>query len=143
MTDADVDGAHIRTLLLTFFERQMPKVIENGHVFIARPPLYKAARGRSEVYLKDEAALDQYLVDNGVEMMRLDTAGGSRTGQDLRALVDHARRMRTLMRYVPRRYDPAIIEALALGGALTPEDRKSVGWGKRVSVRVAPGGGRF
>src|SRR3546814_2618153 len=84
-------------------------------LFIAQPPLYKAARGRSEVYLKDEAALDQYLVDNGVEMMRLDTAGGSRTGQDLRALVDHARRMRTLMRYVPRRYDPAIIEALALG----------------------------
>ncbi|HEY9579736.1 MAG TPA: DNA topoisomerase (ATP-hydrolyzing) subunit B [Rhizorhapis sp.] len=121
MTDADVDGAHIRTLLLTFFYRQMPQIIENGHLFIAQPPLYKAARGRSEVYLKDEAALDQYLVDNGVEMMRLDTAGGSRTGQDLRALVDHARRMRTLMRYVPRRYDPAIIEALALGGALTPE----------------------
>src|SRR3546814_3912768 len=80
----------------------MPQIIENGHLFIAQPPLYKAARGRSEVYLKDEAALDQYLVDNGVEMMRLDTAGGSRTGQDLRALVDHARRMRTLMRYVPR-----------------------------------------
>src|SRR3546814_10739852 len=72
---------------------------------MAPPPLYKASRGRSEVYLKDEAALDQYLVDNGVEMMRLDTAGGSRTGQDLRAPVDHARRMRTLMRYVTRRYD--------------------------------------
>src|SRR3546814_14060599 len=86
----------------------MPQIIENGHLFIAQPPLYKAARGRSEVYLKDEAALDQYLVDNGVEMMRLDTAGGSRTGQDLRALVDPARRMRTLMRYFTRRYDPAI-----------------------------------
>ncbi|HKX23490.1 MAG TPA: toprim domain-containing protein, partial [Rhizorhapis sp.] len=121
MTDADVDGAHIRTLLLTFFYRQMPQIIENGHLFIAQPPLYKAARGRSEVYLKDEAALDQYLVDNGIEAMRLDTAQGSRSGQDLRSLVEHARRMRTLMRYVPRRYDPAIIEALALGGALAPE----------------------
>ncbi|HKR16077.1 DNA topoisomerase (ATP-hydrolyzing) subunit B [Rhizorhapis sp.] len=121
MTDADVDGAHIRTLLLTFFYRQMPQIIENGHLFIAQPPLYKAARGRSEVYLKDEAALDQYLVDNGIEAMRLDTAQGSRSGEDLRSLVEHARRMRTLMRYVPRRYDPAIIEALALGGALAPE----------------------
>lgn len=121
MTDADVDGAHIRTLLLTFFYRQMPQIIENGHLYIAQPPLYKAARGRSEVYLKDESALDQYLVDNGVEAMRLDTAEGPRSGQDLRSLVDHARRMRVLMRYVPRRYDSTIIEALALGGALAPE----------------------
>ena len=121
MTDADVDGAHIRTLLLTFFYRQMPQIIEAGHLFIAQPPLYKATRGRSELYLKDDAALEQYLVDNGVESMVLDGPGGSRTGHDLKNLVDHARRMRSVMRYVPRRYDPAIIEALSLTGALDPE----------------------
>ena len=121
MTDADVDGAHIRTLLLTFFYRQMPQIIEAGHLFIAQPPLYKASRGRSEVYLKDEAALEQYLVDNGVDTMALETTGGARTGDDLRSLIDHARRMRAVMRYVPRRYDPAIIEALGLTGALDPE----------------------
>jgi len=120
MTDADVDGAHIRTLLLTFFYRQMPEIITNGHLFIAQPPLYKATRGRSEVYLKDDNALDEYLVENGVAGTVLEGAGGSRSGADLRSLVDHARRMRTLMRYVPRRYDPTMVEALAMGGALDP-----------------------
>ena len=120
MTDADVDGAHIRTLLLTFFYRQMPELIEAGHLFIAQPPLYKVARGRSEVYLKDDAALDEYLVDAGLEGLQLDTAEGPRSGADLRGLVEHARRMRTLMRYAPKKYDPALIEALALLGALDP-----------------------
>ncbi len=121
MTDADVDGAHIRTLLLTFFYRQMPQIIEAGHLYIAQPPLYKATRGRSEVYLKNEAALENYLVDNGVESMALETSGGMRSGEDLRHLIEHGRRMRAVMRYVPRRYDPAIIEALAINGALDPE----------------------
>ncbi|MBS0502586.1 MAG: DNA topoisomerase (ATP-hydrolyzing) subunit B [Proteobacteria bacterium] len=121
MTDADVDGAHIRTLLLTFFYRQMPEIIANGHLYIAQPPLYKVARGRSETYLKDQAALDDYLVGAGVEAMRLETAEGARFGDDLRQLVEHARRMRTLMAYVPRRYDPAIVEALAIGGALATD----------------------
>ncbi len=121
MTDADVDGAHIRTLLLTFFYRQMPQIIDGGHLYIAQPPLYKATRGRSEVYLKNEAALEQYLVDNGVESMALETGKGPRTGQDLRSLIEHARKMRSVMRYVPRRYNPAIIEALSLNGALDPE----------------------
>jgi DNA gyrase subunit B len=118
MTDADVDGAHIRTLLLTFFYRQMPELIENGHLFIAQPPLYKVSRGRSEVYLKDDGALDEYLVEAGLDGLVLEASDGSRSGQDLRALVDHARRMRTLMRYAPRKYDPALIEALAINGAL-------------------------
>ena len=117
MTDADVDGAHIRTLLLTFFYRQMPEIISAGHLFIAQPPLYKVAKGRSEVYLKDDAALDDYLVEAGVGMLTLDIRPGQ---NNLRALVDHARRMKTLMRYVPRRYDAAVVEALALTGALDP-----------------------
>ncbi len=120
MTDADVDGAHIRTLLLTFFYRHMRHVIDNGHLFIAQPPLYKAARGRSEVYLKDNVALDEYLVEAGVAATRLESGNGARMGADLKALVDHARRMRSLMAYVPKRYDPAIIEAFALTGALDP-----------------------
>ncbi len=120
MTDADVDGAHIRTLLLTFFYRQMPELITRGHLFIAQPPLYKATKGRSEVYLKDDAALDEYLVDAGVSTMVLETSGGARSGADLKSLIDHARRMRSVMKYVPRRYDASIIEVLALGGALDP-----------------------
>ncbi len=120
MTDADVDGAHIRTLLLTFFYRQMPEIITRGHLYIAQPPLYKAARGRSEVYLKDDAALDDYLVDAGIAAVALETSGGTRSGADLKLLIDHARRTRSLMRYVPKKYDPAIIEGLALIGALDP-----------------------
>ena len=121
MTDADVDGAHIRTLLLTFFYRHMKPIIENGHLFIAQPPLYKVTKGRSEVYLKDDAALDEYLVTAGLGLMVLESTGGARSGDDLRSLVDHARRMKSLMRFVPRRYDPVIVEALALTGALDPQ----------------------
>jgi len=118
MTDADVDGAHIRTLLLTFFHRQMPEIIRSGHLFIAQPPLFKVAKGRSEVYLKDAAALDRYLVEAGTNGRVLETSGGARLGRDLEGLVEHAIRMRNLMAFIPRRYDPVLIEALALSGAL-------------------------
>ncbi|HQA16924.1 MAG TPA: DNA gyrase subunit B, partial [Novosphingobium sp.] len=121
MTDADVDGAHIRTLLLTFFHRQMPEIVKAGHLFIAQPPLYKVSKGRSEVYLKDNAALDRYLVEAGLAGRVLETQGGARGGAELEALVDHALRMRALMGFVPRRYDPAVIEALALAGVLEPD----------------------
>jgi DNA gyrase subunit B len=120
MTDADVDGAHIRTLLLTFFHRQMPDIIRAGHLFIAQPPLFKVAKGRSEVYLKDQAALDRYLVDAGLQGRVLETAGGARGGEDLRAIVDSALRLKNLLGFVPRRYDSGIVEQMALTGALEP-----------------------
>jgi DNA gyrase subunit B len=128
MTDADVDGAHIRTLLLTFFYRHMPEIIERGHLYIAQPPLFKVTKSRSETYLKDQPALDAYLVDNGVAAVMLDSPGGQRSGNDLRAMVEHAQRMARLMAYVPRRYDSRVVEALALGGALDPglTDRQAV-----------------
>jgi DNA gyrase subunit B len=121
MTDADVDGAHIRTLLLTFFYRQMPQIIEGGFLYIAQPPLYKVARGRSEVYVKDDAALENYLIDAGLDALRFDSGEGARSGNDLRSLIEHSRRMRALMRYVPRRYNATIVEALALTGALATD----------------------
>ena len=120
MTDADVDGAHIRTLLLTFFHRQMPDIIKAGHLFIAQPPLFKVSKGRSEVYLKDQAALDRYLVDAGLQGRVLETAGGARGGEDLRAIVDAALRLKNLLGFVPRRYDMGIVEQMALTGALEP-----------------------
>ncbi|WP_296679683.1 DNA topoisomerase (ATP-hydrolyzing) subunit B [Novosphingobium sp.] len=121
MTDADVDGAHIRTLLLTFFHRQMPDIIRAGHLFIAQPPLYKVAKGRSEVYLKDARELDEYLVDAGINGRMLETSGGARSGQELKALVEHAMRLRNLMAFVPKRYDPVVIETLALAGVFEPD----------------------
>lgn len=121
MTDADVDGAHIRTLLLTFFHRQMPEIVKAGHLFIAQPPLFKVAKGRSEVYLKDQPALDRYLVDAGLQGRVLESQGGARTGEDLRALVDHALRLKNLLAFVPRRYDTGLVEQMALSGALDPK----------------------
>ncbi len=120
MTDADVDGAHIRTLLLTFFHRQMPEIIKAGHLFIAQPPLFKVSKGRSEVYLKDQPALDRYLVDAGLQGRVIETAEGARGGADLRALVDGALRLKNLLAFVPRRYDSGIVEQMALVGALEP-----------------------
>jgi DNA gyrase subunit B len=121
MTDADVDGAHIRTLLLTFFHRQMPDIIRAGHLFIAQPPLFKVNKGRSEVYLKDQPALDRYLVEGGLQGRMLESTSGARGGADLSSLVDHALRIRNLMAFVPRKYDPALIEAMALAGVLNPD----------------------
>ncbi len=120
MTDADVDGAHIRTLLLTFFHRQMPEIIKAGHLYIAQPPLFKVSKGRSEVYLKDQAALDRHLVDGGLQGRVLETSQGARSGEDLRSLVDYALRIRSLLGFVPRKYDTGVIEQMALAGAFDP-----------------------
>ncbi len=121
MTDADVDGSHIRTLLLTFFFRQMRQVIENGYLFIAQPPLFKIKRGQSEQYLKDERALDDYLIETGLEGSSLRLVSGEvRTGADLRVLVEEARAMRRLLMGLHSRYNRAAVEQTALAGALRP-----------------------
>lgn len=118
MTDADVDGAHIRTLLLTFFYRQMPELIERGHLYIAQPPLYKVSRGRSEVYLKDQAALDTYLIDGGLNDVVLEVNGAQHSGEELLGYVNTARRLRMFLDNVPQRYDSLLIEEMALVGGL-------------------------
>ena len=120
MTDADVDGAHIRTLLLTFFHRQMPEIIKAGHLYIAQPPLYKVSKGRSEVYLKDQAAMDRYLVEAGLQNRVLETAGGARGGTELEDIVAKALRLKNTLAFVPRKYDLSVIEAMAIKGALAP-----------------------
>ncbi|MFD0860009.1 DNA topoisomerase (ATP-hydrolyzing) subunit B [Roseovarius aquimarinus] len=121
MTDADVDGAHIRTLLLTFFYRQMPELIENGHLYIAQPPLYKVTRGKSEVYLKDEAAMENYLIDQGVDGVTLRQGNGEDiAGQDLARVVDMARQLRRVLDAFPTHYPRHILEQAAIAGAFAP-----------------------
>ena len=122
MTDADVDGAHIRTLLLTFFFRQMPQVIEGGFLYIAQPPLYKVARGKSEVYLKDHPALEDYLVQMGVEGAVLRLGSGEEiAGTDLARVIDGARQFRRILDAFPTHYPRHILEQAALAGAFDPE----------------------
>ncbi|KQU54926.1 DNA gyrase subunit B [Bosea sp. Leaf344] len=121
MTDADVDGSHIRTLLLTFFFRQMPEVIERGHLFIAQPPLYKAARGKSQTYLKDERALEDYLVETALDGAVFRNSDGSeRAGADLRVLIEEARGIRQTLTQLHTRYDRRVVEQMAIAGALHP-----------------------
>ncbi len=122
MTDADVDGAHIRTLLLTFFFRQMPELIERGHIYIAQPPLYKVTRGKSAQYLKNEQALEDYLITMGLEEATLQLESGEvRAGQDLREVITDALRLRNLMNGLHSRYNRAIVEQAAIAGALNVE----------------------
>nr|WP_316651020.1 DNA topoisomerase (ATP-hydrolyzing) subunit B [uncultured Gellertiella sp.] len=122
MTDADVDGAHIRTLLLTFFFRQMPRLIENGHLYIAQPPLYKVTRGKSVQYLKDEKAFEEYLITQGLEDTSLRLGNGEvRMGQDLREVITDALRLRALIDGLHSRYSRSIIEQAAICGALNAD----------------------
>ncbi|MFA6265719.1 MAG: DNA topoisomerase (ATP-hydrolyzing) subunit B [Pseudolabrys sp.] len=122
MTDADVDGAHIRTLLLTFFFRQMPELIDRGYIYIAQPPLYKVNRGKSEQYLKDERALEDYLIATGVEEAVLKLANGEeRAGEDLRKLVEEARAVRNILHGLHSRYNRQVVEQAAILGVLNPE----------------------
>ena len=119
MTDADVDGAHIRTLLLTFFYRQMREIIDRGHLFIAQPPLYKVSRGKSEQYLKDERALENFLIGSGLEDAVLRPAtGDDRAGADLRAVVEEARTIRNVLLGLHSRYNRQVVEQAAILGVL-------------------------
>ncbi|MDD9731760.1 DNA topoisomerase (ATP-hydrolyzing) subunit B [Mameliella sp. AT18] len=121
MTDADVDGAHIRTLLLTFFYRQMPELIEGGYLYIAQPPLYKVARGKSEVYLKDQTALDDYLIQQGIENAQLNLSSGEViVGQDLVRVVEEARQLKRVLDAFPTHYPRHILEQAAIAGAFVP-----------------------
>ena len=122
MTDADVDGAHIRTLLLTFFYRQMPEIIENGYLYIAQPPLYKVTQGKSSTYLKDEKEMEDYLVGDGVADAVFTLYDDTEVaGPDLIGLVDQARQCRKLIGALSKRYAWDAVEQTAIAGALNPD----------------------
>jgi DNA gyrase subunit B len=139
MTDADVDGAHIRTLLLTFFFRQMPELIEGGYLYVAQPPLYKVSRGRSEVYLKDQAAMDEYLIEQGTDgaILRLGS-GAEMAGADLKRVVEEARSLKRLLDAFPTHYPRHILEQAAIAGAFVPGavDADLQGVANKVAARL-------
>ncbi|WP_176085594.1 DNA topoisomerase (ATP-hydrolyzing) subunit B [Martelella sp. HB161492] len=138
MTDADVDGAHIRTLLLTFFFRQMPELIERGHIYIAQPPLYKVSRGKSVQYLKNEQALEDYLIGQGLDEASLRLANGEvRMGEDLRRQIIDAIRLRNLMEGLHSRYDRSVVEQAAIAGALNAERVSDQAEAERLAEDVA------
>jgi DNA gyrase subunit B len=138
MTDADVDGSHIRTLLLTFFYRQMKSLIEQGHLFIAQPPLYKVARGKSERYLKDEKGLEEYLVGEGLEDAILITGDSARRGGgDLREIVETARKIGSILKGLHSRYPRFIVEQAAIAGVLNPKVLKDAKQAQAAAAYIA------
>ncbi|MEZ5856644.1 MAG: DNA topoisomerase (ATP-hydrolyzing) subunit B [Hyphomicrobiaceae bacterium] len=138
MTDADVDGAHIRTLLLTFFYRQMPELVEKGHLYIAQPPLYKVAKGKAHTYLKDERALEDYLIDGGLDGAVLALGNGeTRSARDLRDIVEQARGITRLIDDLHSRYSRYVVEQAAIGGAFDPELLVSPENANAVAERIA------
>jgi DNA gyrase subunit B len=117
MTDADVDGAHIRTLLLTFFFRKMRELVEGGFLYIAQPPLYKVSRGKSEVYLKDELSLENYLIEMGSDGVTLRLGNGSIiAGADLARVLDEARKAINILSSFPKKYSKFVLEQAAISG---------------------------
>ena len=138
MTDADVDGAHIRTLLLTFFYRQMPELVEKGHLYIAQPPLYKVSKGKSETYLKDQRAFDDYMIDAGLEDATLVMGSGeARAARDLRDIVDQARAVAKVIDDVHSRYTRFVVEQAAIGGAFEPKLLLSAEEANKVAEEIA------
>ena len=139
MTDADVDGAHIRTLLLTFFYRQMPQLIEGGYLYIAQPPLFKVMRGKSEVYLKDQGSLEDYLVDQGTEGALLKLGTGSNVASlDLAQIISDARQLKKILDAFPTNYPRHILEQAAIAGAFVPGvvDSDLQGTADKVAARL-------
>jgi len=139
MTDADVDGAHIRTLLLTFFYRKMEELVKAGHLYIAQPPLYKVNRGKSEVYLKDDAALQDYLIETGIDEAILNFGeGASAAGADLKRIVSLTKKITQLLENLNSRIPSFIFEQVAMAGGLNPDlgqdARDNIG--KKVSQRL-------
>ena len=137
MTDADVDGSHIRTLLLTFFFRQMPLLIERGHLYIAQPPLYRAKRGNDERYLKDDPALERFLLDKALAESRLTYAdgrvlAGPELGEEAILLREANLRLRRLSETVPI----ALLEQAAIAGALTPESERITANAQELATRL-------
>jgi DNA gyrase subunit B len=138
MTDADVDGAHIRTLLLTFFYRQMRELLDRGHIYIAQPPLYKIKRGASEQYVKDERSLEDYLLDAGSADAILTTqAGSTHAGADLLSIVQQAREIVHAIDALNTRYNRSLVEQSAIVGALDPEALADPERAGAVAARVA------
>ena len=140
MADADVDGAHIRTLLLTFFYRQMPELIERGHVFIAQPPLYKVTKGKQSRYLKDQAEMDAYLIEEGISDATLDLPDGvRRAGMDLQGVVREAKAFKAGVDRLSQRAPAFAIEQAALGGLFA----ESAALDQAMLDRVAAGLDRY
>jgi len=138
MTDADVDGAHIRTLLLTFFYRQMRELIDRGHLYIAQPPLYKVARGKSEQYLKDERALEDYLIATGLEEAVLKLhSGEERAGVDLHELIEQARIIRNVLSGIHSRYNRRVIEQAAIAGVMTSKITEDPEAARKAAIYIA------
>jgi DNA gyrase subunit B len=138
MTDADVDGSHIRTLLLTFFYRQMQSLIEAGHLFIAQPPLYKVKRGQSERYLKDEKALEDYLIGEGLEDAVLSTGdNAARGGGDVQDIIESARRIVGILKGLHNRYPRFIVEQAAIAGVLNPKVLKDAKQAQAAAAYIA------
>jgi DNA gyrase subunit B len=138
MTDADVDGAHIRTLLLTFFFRQMPELIERGHLYIAQPPLYKVSRGKSSQYLKDQADYERFLIDSGLEDATLTLASGEVLASgDLRRAIEDALAVRGLITGLHSRYNRMVVEQAAISGAFSPAVFGDIGQAEAMAGKIA------
>ena len=127
MTDADVDGSHIRTLLLTFFYRQMLEIVETGHLYIAQPPLYRIKKGKSKTYLKDDKALQEYLLDHGAKSLEIQLKEASLSGEDLKGVVSVVGQYSQLLDRLQRRFDRAVLDAwMVIDGPKAKSDKKAL-----------------